>query len=65
MLTLGFTYDLRDDYLTQGFSAEDAAEFDSQVTIDAIELALQQYGFKVEKIGNIKALAAALVAGKR
>jgi D-alanine-D-alanine ligase len=64
MMTLGFTYDLRDDYLAQGFSAEDAAEFDSPVTIDAIELALQQYGFKVEKIGNIKALATALVAGK-
>lgn len=64
MMTLGFTYDLRDDYLAQGFSAEDAAEFDSQVTIDAIELALQQYGFKVEKIGNIKALTAALAAGK-
>jgi D-alanine-D-alanine ligase len=64
MMTLGFTYDLRDDYLAQGFSAEDAAEFDSQVTIDAIELALQQYGFNVEKIGNIKALTAALVAGK-
>jgi D-alanine-D-alanine ligase len=64
MMTLGFTYDLRDDYLAQGFSAEDAAEFDSQVTIDAIELALQQYGFNVEKIGNIKALTVALAAGK-
>lgn len=65
MMTLGFTYDLRDDYLAQGFSAEDAAEFDSQVTIDAIELALQQYGcFNVEKIGNIKALTAELAAGK-
>ncbi|TFH11341.1 MAG: D-alanine--D-alanine ligase [Nitrosomonadales bacterium] len=64
MMTLGFTYDLRDDYLAQGFSAEDAAEFDSQETIDAIEFALQQYGFNVAKIGNIKALAEALVAGK-
>jgi D-alanine-D-alanine ligase len=65
MTTLGFTYDLRDDYLAQGFSIEDAAEFDSQETIDAVELALQQYGFKVDKIGNIKDLTTALAAGKR
>jgi D-alanine-D-alanine ligase len=65
MTTLGFTYDLRDDYLAQGFSIEDAAEFDSQETIDAVELALEQYGFKVDKIGNIKDLTTALAAGKR
>jgi D-alanine-D-alanine ligase len=65
MTTLGFTYDLRDDYLAQGFSIEDAAEFDSQETIDAVELALQKYGFKVDKIGNIKDLTTALAAGKR
>jgi len=65
MLTVGFSYDLRDDYLAQGFSAEDAAEFDSIETIDSITLALEAYGFRVEKIGNVKSLAASLVAGKR
>ncbi len=65
MLTVGFSYDLRDDYLALGFSAEDAAEFDSVETINSITLALETYGCKVEKIGNVKALAAALVSGKR
>ncbi len=64
-LTLGFTYDLRDDYVAQGFSKEDAAEFDSDETIDAIELALLKYGFSVERIGNVKSLTSSLAAGKR
>lgn len=65
MLTVGFTYDLRDDYLQQGFTLEQSAEFDSLETIDAIDTALTTNGFKVERIGNIKALVNALAAGKR
>ncbi len=64
-MTVGFTFDLRDDYLALGFSAEAAAEFDSIETINSIALALESYGLSVEKIGNIQSLAAALVAGKR
>ena len=64
MMKIGFTYDLRDDYIAQGFSVEDAAEFDTIETIDSIEQALANYGAEVEKIGNVKDLAAALVAGK-
>lgn len=65
MITVGFTYDLRDDYIAQGFSAEDSAEFDSQETIESIEASLKANGYAVERIGNVKALAEALVLGRR
>ncbi|MCF8495666.1 MAG: D-alanine--D-alanine ligase [Alphaproteobacteria bacterium] len=64
-MKVGFTYDLRDDYLEQGFSEEDAAEFDSIETIDAVELSLRKNGYEVERIGNIRALVNALATGKR
>lgn len=65
MITIGFTYDLRDDYIKQGFSAEDSAEFDSVETITSITNALEANGFLVKKIGNVRALVEALAAGQR
>jgi D-alanine-D-alanine ligase len=65
MITVGFTYDLRDDYIAQGFSEEESAEFDSQETVDSIAQALRDNGFALEKIGNIKALVSALAEGRR
>lgn len=59
------TYDLRDDYLAQGFSDEEASEFDVPETIAAIEAAIQHHGHQVERVGGIKALVAALAAGRR
>lgn len=64
-LKIGFTYDLKDEYLAQGFTAEEAGEFDPPETIDAIENALVANGYEVERIGNIKSLVNALAAGKR
>jgi D-alanine-D-alanine ligase len=64
-MTVGITYDLRDDYLKQGFSMEETAEFDKQDTIDAIDIAVQKAGFSTEKIGNVKALCQKLVEGER
>ncbi|NCC21674.1 MAG: D-alanine--D-alanine ligase [Alphaproteobacteria bacterium] len=64
-MLIGMTYDLRDDYLAQGFSEEETAEFDSPETIAAIERALQAEGYEAERIGNIQALVNALAAGKR
>jgi len=64
-LKIGITCDLRDDYLAAGFTEEQTAEFDSQVTIAAIEEALQALGYATEQIGNIRALAGRLVAGER
>jgi D-alanine-D-alanine ligase len=61
---VGITYDLREDYLKQGYSLEETAEFDHHDTIDAIEQAVQKEGFETEKVGNIKALCQHLVAGK-
>lgn len=62
---IGLVYDLRDDYLAQGFTEEQAAEFDSPRTINAIERTLQSFGYATERIGNGLALASQLAAGKR
>jgi D-alanine-D-alanine ligase len=62
---VGLTYDLKDDYLALGFSEHAIAEFDSGATIDAIAAALESLGHAVERIGQVRALAARLVAGQR
>jgi len=64
-MRIGVTYDLKADYLALGMSEEEAAEFDSEVTIDAICEALAWLGHRPERIGTVKALAARLVAGER
>lgn len=65
MLRVGMTYDLRDDYLAQGHGPEETAEFDKEETIAAIESALRRNGYAPQRIGNVRALAARLVAGDR
>ncbi len=62
---IGLTYDLKDDYLAQGFSEAAVAEFDSRATIEALAGALASHGHEVVRIGHVKALAARLVAGER
>jgi D-alanine-D-alanine ligase len=64
-LRIGFTYDLKSDYLALGFSEHAVAEFDSAETIDAIDGALQSLGHEVVRVGHVRALAARLVAGER
>ena len=64
-MRIGFTYDLKADYLALGFSEHAVAEFDTEVTIDAISGALESLGHEVVRIGHVKALAARLVAGER
>ena len=59
-MIVGLTYDLRDDYLKEGYSEEETAEFDAEVTIDAIDSTLQSLGFQTQRIGNIKSLVKAL-----
>lgn len=59
------TYDLRDDYLAQGYSLEATAEFDSIETIESLESALNQLGFNTVRIGNIKQLVKRLAQGER
>ncbi len=64
-MLVGLTYDLKADYLAMGFSEEEAAEFDSPATIEAIEEALQSHGFLTERVGALPSLASALLQGKR
>jgi D-alanine-D-alanine ligase len=64
-MRIGVTYDLRDDYRALGFSEEETAEFDAEETIAAVCDALRGLGHEPVRIGHVKALAAALVAGQR
>lgn len=64
-MKIGLTYDLRTDYLAEGFTEEETAEFDHADTIEAIECTLQDLGFETARIGNIKNLVKRLVAGDR
>jgi D-alanine-D-alanine ligase len=52
-MKIGITYDLRTDYLKQGFSEEETAEFDKESTIENIEESLQSFGYDTYRIGNI------------
>jgi D-alanine-D-alanine ligase len=64
-MNIGVVFDLRTEYLAQGFSEEEVAEFDSEATINAIEDALCKLGHNVERIGNGRNLCKLLVGGKR
>ncbi|HYM17220.1 MAG TPA: hypothetical protein VEU06_01545 [Micropepsaceae bacterium] len=64
-MRIGVTYDLRADYLGLGMSAEDSAEFDSEVTIASICAALTGLGHDPIRIGHIRALTERLANGER
>ncbi|MRR15709.1 MAG: D-alanine--D-alanine ligase [Deltaproteobacteria bacterium] len=64
-LSIGLTYDLRDDYLREGYSLEETAEFDKPDTIAAIEDVIAQNGYTTDRIGHIQALNRRLAAGDR
>ena len=63
-LKIGMTYDLRDDYLKEGYGQEETAEFDLPDTLEAIEQVIISCGFQTDRIGNIKALTKRLAAGE-
>jgi D-alanine-D-alanine ligase len=64
-LKIGITYDLRDDYLKEGYGLEETAEFDLPDTIEAIEKVILDNGFQADRIGNVKALTRRLAADNR
>ncbi|MBF0340238.1 MAG: D-alanine--D-alanine ligase [Magnetococcales bacterium] len=64
-MLIGLVYDLRDDYRDLGLDEEQLAEFDRPETLAAIQGALESAGHRVERVGHVRALAAALVAGRR
>jgi D-alanine-D-alanine ligase len=64
-MKIGLTYDLRSEYQTAGFDAEEIAEFDSLETILALEHALASLGYATERIGHVRQLTACLAANTR
>jgi D-alanine-D-alanine ligase len=64
-MLVGLTYDLRDDYLKEGFTEEQTAEFDRESTIKALDDAIKSNGYTTERIGNIKALTKKLADGRK
>ncbi len=48
LMRIGVAYDLRSDYHAMGLSEEETAEFDSEVSIDAICAALAGQGWDVD-----------------
>lgn len=64
-MRIGITYDLRDDYLREGFSEEETAEFDRIGTIESIEGALKKIGYETDRIGHARSLISRLAKGDR
>lgn len=64
-MRIGLVYDLRDDYRALGYSEEETAEFDSRVTIDALDASLARLGWTVVRVGRGQELAKRLVNGER
>jgi len=64
-MKIGLTFDLKSEYIKQGFSPEEAAEFDSEETVEGIEKALVQLGYKTDRIGNFKQLVQRINHGDR
>ena len=64
-MRIGFTYDLKDQYIAEGLDRVLAAEFDSLETIEAIEQAVSGLGHTVERIGKLDDLVRRLARGER
>ncbi|MBN2799727.1 MAG: D-alanine--D-alanine ligase [Deltaproteobacteria bacterium] len=64
-MRIGLTYDMREEYLALGYTEEEVVELDKPETIEGLEAALAALGHQPVRIGNHRALAAALLAGER
>ena len=64
-MLIGLTYDLRQDYLAEGYSEEETAEFDRPDTIEAIENTLRELGHDTDRIGRVTSLVERLSRGDR
>jgi len=64
-MRIGVTYDLRDDYRAMGYSEEETAEFDAEITIAGLCDALTALGYVPDRIGNVRELVKRLAAGDR
>ncbi len=63
--TIGLVYDLRDDYLAEGWTEDQVAEFDTLDTIDRLAAGLGELGCEVDRVGNGRALCRRLVDDHR
>lgn len=64
-MKIGLTYDLRSQYLSEGYSELETAEFDREDTIDALENSLKVLGHLTDRIGNARSLIERLAMGDR
>jgi D-alanine-D-alanine ligase len=64
-MRVGLTYDLRSDYLKEGYSLEETAEFDKEETIEGLAAAIASHGHAVERIGHVRALVGRLAGAER
>src|SRR5438105_12406063 len=64
-MRIGLTYDLRDLYPALGHAEDEASEFDSTLTIQAIVDALISLGHETDSIGHVRDLTVRLVRGDR
>ena len=64
-MRVGITYDLREEYLAEGYGEVETAEFDKPDTIDAIQSTLESLGFETDRIGHVRNLVARLANGDR
>jgi D-alanine-D-alanine ligase len=64
-MNIALSYDLRQDYLDRGLSAEQTAEFDQEETIGALESTLRELGYDAERVGNVDQLVTRLARGQR
>ncbi len=62
-MKIGITYDLREVYLAEGYSEEEAAEFDHADTIESIHDALCELGHQADRIGRARQLVQRLAQG--
>jgi D-alanine-D-alanine ligase len=64
-MKIGLVYDLRTDYLAEGFTKAEVAEFDSESTIRELAGALRRLGHRVDRVGHGRALCRRLARGDR
>jgi D-alanine-D-alanine ligase len=64
-MKIGLTYDLRSDYLAEGYSELETAEFDRAETIEGLEEGIKRLGHQTERIGNVRRLIERLAQGSR
>ncbi|MBF0226813.1 MAG: ATP-grasp domain-containing protein [Desulfobacterales bacterium] len=64
-MKVGMTYDLKDEYIQEGYGMEEIAELDRIDTVEGIESALTKLGFNVDRIGRFESLQKRLSKGDR